>query len=121
MPVPYRKVRTYDQAERDAFELTREILSDASFLGVNETNVLAHALGWPDLGLIGLERAGRPRWRNPYRNRFEAGSIHPDRSAWETLVRADLAEQTSPTTFRATERGIRAARCRLRAALDLDR
>lgn len=103
-----------------------DLLVGAANLSSEETNVMAHALGWPDLYHIRAQRScGRIRWRNPYRNYY----VCPVRSAtWEYLRDIHFAEGPEPHDsypdggiWRVTAFGQRMLRLRLQAEIEAAR
>jgi len=99
----------------------------AAELCQNEVGMAAHALGWPDIYQITARKGrhlGRIRWRNPYRNYYNAAADDPGWARMIALGAAtvlDSGPHLKNVYYCMTPLGIAAVRARLRAAIDAQR
>lgn len=117
--------RLAERAAKDAAELATKRLQLAGELPRPTVDVMAHALGWPNLYAIeNSKRLRRPKWREPYRNHFCCAGDNP---AWLEAQVAGLATVQGPqkpstfSTWTVTDLGIAVLRLRLRAEIEVRR
>jgi hypothetical protein len=96
----------------------KELLLNAAKISDEQINLMAHALGWPDLLNIHRPRK-QVRWANPYRNYFVTGREVENFKAWSDLAWAGYAGSDFPErgncVFTVTPLGQKCTRLRLLA------